>query len=128
MEIDYTAVGAEIRELRKERRMLQQELAERIGVSVPHISNIENGKTKFSAQVLMDLACALEVTPDALLLTCGRQEGLYGRVLEEIDSVLSECTAEQMLLFGDLVQATRKALEQYDQELKQKDEEKAKIS
>ena len=56
MEIDYTAVGAEIRELRKERRMLQEELAERIGVSVPHISNIENGKTKFSAQVLMDLA------------------------------------------------------------------------
>ena len=68
------------------------------------------------------------MTPDALLLTCGRQEGLYGRVLEEIDSVLSECTAEQMLLLGDLVQATRKALEQYDKELKQKDEEKAKIS
>ena len=47
--------------------MSQETLAMRIDVSIPHMSNIENGKTKFSLQVLLSLAEALNVTPDALL-------------------------------------------------------------
>ena len=68
MGIDYVAVGERIRRIRKEQKMSQEKLAELIDVSTPHMSNIENGKTKFSLQVLIDLANSLNTTPDALLL------------------------------------------------------------
>ena len=59
MEIDYAEVGSRIKHRRKELGMSQEKLAELIDVSVPHMSNIENGKTRFSLQVLVDLTNAL---------------------------------------------------------------------
>lgn len=48
MEIDYTAIGKRVKKFRKSRRLSQEQLAELLDISVPHMSNIENGKTKFS--------------------------------------------------------------------------------
>ena len=73
MEVDYVAIGKRIKQLRREQYMSQETLAMRIDVSIPHMSNIENGKTKFSLQVLLSLAEALNVTPDALLV--GLEDG-----------------------------------------------------
>ena len=67
MDIDYLAIGKRIKAYRKERKMSQEELAEEIDISVPHMCNIENGKTKFSLPILVGLANALAVRPDALL-------------------------------------------------------------
>ena len=47
MEVDYVAIGKRIKQLRREQYMSQETLAMRIDVSIPHMSNIENGKTKF---------------------------------------------------------------------------------
>ena len=68
MEVDYVAIGKRIKQLRREQYMSQETLAMRIDVSIPHMSNIENGKTKFSLQVLLSLAEALNVTPCWLAL------------------------------------------------------------
>ena len=61
MDIDYLAIGKRIKAYRKERKMSQEELAEEIDISVPHMCNIENGKTKFSFPILVGLANALAV-------------------------------------------------------------------
>lgn len=121
MEINYAALGKRVKEIRKEHKMSQEQLAKRIGVSVPHMSNIENGKTKFSLNVLIDLANALEVTPDVLLLD---QVNLKGKtqcmILEEIDRQLAGCTLAQMTMIEEIVHNTKKLLKQYDKKIKEK--------
>ena len=94
MEVDYVAIGKRIKQLRREQYMSQETLAMRIDVSIPHMSNIENGKTKFSLQVLLSLAEALNVTPDALLV--GLEDGnvARSRIIREIITQLKDCNEE----------------------------------
>ena len=119
MKIDYKVVGKRIRERRKELKMSQERLAELIDVSTPHMSNIENGKTKFSLQVLLDLANAMDTTLDALMVDHIASKNVSrGLLLEEIDRMLEGCTPLQMTLIEENIKATRKMLLQYEKKIK----------
>ena len=65
--LDYAAIGRRIRDARKKLGMTQEKLAELTGLSVPHVSNIENGKTKLSLPTLVMIANVLESSLDALV-------------------------------------------------------------
>lgn len=118
MKINYTALGKRVKQLRKERRMSQEQLAEIINVSIPHMSNIETGKTKLSLQVLINLANALQVSPDVLLVEQVDSRGkVRGMVMEEINRELADCTEVQMVMVEEAVRNAKKLLKQYDEKL-----------
>lgn len=128
MEIDYVALGKRIKHIRKKRKISQEQLAGWVNVSVPHMSNIENGKTKFSLQVLVDLAGALQVTPDALLFEQVEARGkVRGVVLSEIDRLLSDCTEAQISVIEEMVRSTKSVLKQYDKQIREIKKEKTEI-
>lgn len=52
---------------REYRAFTQQQLAEKVGISVPFLSQIESGKRKASVGVLVKLAAALRVDVDDLI-------------------------------------------------------------
>ena len=56
-----------IKELRKERKLHQSELAAKINVSQQTVSRIENGDTTLPADILIDLARFFNVSIDYLL-------------------------------------------------------------
>ena len=66
-EIDYARLGARVKELRTEKKMTQETLAELVGCNTSHISNIENNYTKASLNVLLSIANSLETSVDSLL-------------------------------------------------------------
>jgi DNA-binding XRE family transcriptional regulator len=53
-----------IRVWREYRGLSQQELAERVGISVPYMSQLENGQRKGSLEVLTAIAKALRLSLD----------------------------------------------------------------
>lgn len=61
-------MGAAVRELRAGRGMTVRQLADRLGVSSGTVSAIENGHVGTSSERVVDLADALGVRPDRLLL------------------------------------------------------------
>lgn len=67
MPVDYSALGKRIKEQRAKYKMSQEELANKAGVSIQHISNVENSRTKISLEKLVEVANALHVTVDYLL-------------------------------------------------------------
>lgn len=66
---EYKKLGLNIAYYRKLKGLSQMQLAEAVGISRTHISNIEapNMPTSISLETLMDIADALEVPPEALL-------------------------------------------------------------
>ena len=58
--------GKKLREIRKERGLTQEQLAEKVNVSYQAISNIERGLTGPSFSTLADIAKALKVKPKEL--------------------------------------------------------------
>lgn len=59
-------LGARIQQIRKSRKMTQEQLAEIIGLDIPNISNIERGKRFVSSSTLEKIIDALEVSPKEL--------------------------------------------------------------
>lgn len=66
-EIDYSRLGLRIKEIRQNRGLTQDNLAEIVSCNTSHISNIENSHTKVSLNVLLAIANALNTSIDFLL-------------------------------------------------------------
>ena len=68
MELDYSLIGKRIRKRRKQLKLTQEKVAEIIGISPQHMSNIERAISIPSTEVVMGLAMALKTTPDEFLV------------------------------------------------------------
>ena len=60
-------LGAAIWTARKTRGMTQEELAEKVDITVSHLKHIESGHRKPSVELLFQLARALELSLDSLI-------------------------------------------------------------
>lgn len=109
--MDYYKIGQRIRKYRKAYGMSQEQLAERVGISVTHMSHIETGNTKLSLPVLVDIAEVLEVQTDDLLRDNFRGKS---RSVAEIVQILDSCSEKQLKVIADILRATKVALDKYD--------------
>lgn len=109
--MDYYAIGQRIRKVRKAHSLSQEELAEKIGISVTHMSHIETGNTKLSLPVFVDLAAALEIRTDELLYDETAAE--RSTSIEEIVGILDTCTTQQIKIIEDVLRATKISLNKY---------------
>ena len=86
-------IGKRIRHIRKNNMITQEQLAEMIGVSVPYVSSIENGKTNASADVIIRLSKALHTSADIILCLDVREfEGIYTDIFPMLTR---QCTYEE---------------------------------
>lgn len=109
--MDYYAIGQRIRKSRKAHGLSQEELAEKIGISVTHMSHIETGNTKLSLPVFVDLAAALETRTDELLYD--DSSAVRSDSIEEIVRILDTCTTQQIRIIEDVLRATKTSLNKY---------------
>ncbi len=108
--MNYYKIGQRIRKYRKARGMSQEELSEKIGISVTHMSHIETGNTKLSLPVFVDIAAALEVQTDDLLLDEYSSKTIAEKELEQL---LAACSAQQVRILLDILKASKIAMEKY---------------
>ena len=66
MDINYKAIGVRIKAARARKGVTQGYIANLIGLSTPHISNIETGNTKLGLPTIIHLANVLDVSVDEL--------------------------------------------------------------
>ena len=109
--MDYYAIGQRIRKFRKAHDWSQEELAEKVEISTTHMSHIETGSTKLSLPVLVSLANVLDVRTDDLLFD--RTQDSHNAAVSEITEILSQCTTQQVRFLGDLIRASKTAMNQY---------------
>lgn len=109
--MDYYEIGQRIRKFRKVCNLSQELLAERVGISVTHMSHIETGNTKLSLPVLVDIATALEVRTDDLLH--GNADIASGSILEEIAAELDGCTAKESRFLLELLRAAKQSMRKH---------------
>ena len=67
MELDFKAIGKRIKIARINKNMTQETVADRIGVTPQHVSNIETGNSSVSLTTLVAIANLLKVSADELL-------------------------------------------------------------
>lgn len=91
-ELNFEEIGKNIRDSRIQRHYTQEYIANKIGVNVSHISNIENNRVKVSLTTLVAICNVLNLTVDYIL----KKEYTASDAIEhEIMKELSRCSPEQ---------------------------------
>ena len=71
-------MGDRVKDLRKKKRLTQEQFAEKIGVSVQYVSEIERGISMPSMQVFIKILEVLDASADYLLRDMVSTGNLYG--------------------------------------------------
>lgn len=109
--MDYKGIGQRIRRYRKLRDLTQEQLAEMVDISVPHMSHIETACTQLSLPVITSIARELGVAVDALLYEMPLTD--KDSMIYQIAAILEGCTPEQAQIIMDIMKATRQTLDQH---------------
>ena len=111
--MDYYQIGQRVRRFRRAQGLSQEALAERVGISVTHMSHIETGNTKLSLAVFAALAEGLGVAADELLwdTSSGRSSAL-----SQLEEVLASCSEGQCRIILAVARAARAALKEQEEE------------
>jgi transcriptional regulator with XRE-family HTH domain len=96
MYIDYNAIGQRIKKVRKQKRFTQEKLAEILEISTVYISQVENGKTKLSLEMLVRIANLLDIDPGYFLTGVSYQMPDY--LKSDMILLLQECPPERRQL------------------------------
>ena len=102
--MDYYKLGQQIRKYRKVQGMSQEQLAEKIGISVTHMSHIETGNTKLSLQVFVDISA-----DDLLSESTPTRRDQYADML----AILDTCSVQEVKILTDMVKSMKISLDKY---------------
>ena len=100
MHINLNAMGTRMKRRRKELKMSQAELAEKVNVSNNHISSIETGKQIPSLTTFVKICEQLDTTPDFLLLGSLHTDNLPKNIYDS----LALCNKKDLPLIQDIVE------------------------
>ena len=89
--MDNKCIGEQIAILRRSKRLTQNELAERLGISFQAVSKWERGETLPDVGILLDLANVLETTVDRIL--SGNQMAIHYRGRITVDQMRDGLTS-----------------------------------
>lgn len=96
MSPDYSVIGRRIKTARLEQNLKQEELADKLDVSIAFLSRVERGSSKINIRRLTQIAELLNVSP-AYLLT-GSNTVSKDYLKEDFRIILDKCTPEQQKL------------------------------
>ena len=117
MEINYEALGKRVRVSRKVKDFTQEKLAEKTGLSISHISNIETGTTKIGLKTLVLIADALETKPDDLL--CDSLKHARENFEYHFAMLTQDCNEYEIRIITDIVENLKLSIRKRSSELLQ---------
>jgi len=103
---DYSVIGRRIKEARLEQHITQEQLADKINISVAFMSRVERGNSEVNLKRLTQIAEVLNVTPGYLLTGSNTNSKDYLR--QDFRNVLDRCTPEQQKLIYQISELVSK--------------------
>lgn len=101
-------IGVRIKEARKAKGLSQMEFASMLQISTSHLSDIENGKTKYGLDIFIRITEELQVSADWLLQTnIPEVQKIHNNELNEL---LSDCTSSEVQSILKMVSEMKSAL------------------
>lgn len=100
MSLDYSIIGERLKKARVSKGYTQEQLAEKIDVSVAFLSRVERGKTKLNLNRLNQLCDLLEVSEGDVLTGAGSTSATY--LSNDFSNLLKNCPPEKLKLIYDI--------------------------
>lgn len=106
-------IGSRIKAARTNNKMSQADLAAKANISLPHISDIELGKSNMMLTTFIRIAEALQVSTDSLLRP--DVPGVKKMYESELSDIFSDCSPSQMDSILKIVKELKHTMSQKDE-------------
>ena len=108
--LNYRDIGKQIKIERIKHDLTQEQLSEKAGISVSHLSGIERGTTKLGLSAFFEIANALKVSTDNLL--CYSLDTQESKIIlsGNIAKLIEGCSKNEMIVIEELIRATVNSL------------------
>lgn len=106
--IDYKSIGYKVKQLRIQKGITQEQLAEAAGIGVPHMSHLETGSGTVSLKVFIAIVNHLECSADELL--CKEIDTARPIVNNWLTELVSDCDQTEIKIITDTVSALKQTL------------------
>lgn len=93
-------INMNIRELRLKNNLTQEEFAEKIGISIQGVSNIERNRYQPTADTIDKICSAFEITPAQLLVVSPKNNE---DIIKNIVTLLSNCKPKKLKQIYDII-------------------------
>lgn len=93
-------INSNIKELRLKHHLTQEEFAEKIGISLQGVSNIERNRYQPTADTIDKICSAFEITPAQLLITVSDTNE---DIIKNIVTLLSNCKPKKLKQIYDII-------------------------
>ena len=100
MAIDYSVIGSRIKQARLAKNMTQEDLADKIDISVAFLSRVERGKAKINLNRLNQLCDLLEISEGTVLTGVGSNSNNY--LNNDLSNLLEGCPPDKLKLIYDI--------------------------
>ncbi len=100
MAVDYSVIGERIKSARKACNMTQDNLSEKMGVSIAFLSRIERGSSQINLKRLSQICEILGISEGELLNGSSNNSSVY--LDSEFADLLEGCSSEQQRLIYDI--------------------------
>lgn len=94
MSLNYSIIGVRLKQARIDKKITQQDLAEKLGVSVPYVSRIERGSTNINLKRLSEICALLEISEGEILSGASSESSSY--LNTAFSDLLKNCPAEKI--------------------------------
>ena len=98
--MDQIKIGQYIANKRKAHSLTQEQLAEKLEISVKHLSNIETGKVFASAELIETIALVLDVSVSALFYS-PEEKSFDDSDISRIEKIIEEESQKAVLAMKD---------------------------
>jgi transcriptional regulator with XRE-family HTH domain len=100
MAVDFSIIGERIKRARKEKNMTQEDLSEKMDVSIAFLSRIERGSSQINLKRLSQICGILGVSEGEILNGTANNSSKY--LDSEFSALLETCSSEQQKLIYDI--------------------------
>lgn len=100
MALDYKLIGSRLKQARLNKKLTQENLAEKLDVSIAFLSRVERGSLDISLKRLSQLCELLDVTEGSILN--GASTTSHNYLNEDLFSLLKDCPSEKSKLIYEI--------------------------
>ena len=100
MSLDYTIIGERLKKARLAKKLTQEQLAEKLDVSVAFLSRAERGDVKINLSRISQLCDILDISISNVLT--GTVSNSKDYLTEDFSNLLKSCPPEKLKLIYDI--------------------------
>ena len=93
-------INSNIKELRVKKGLTQEEFAEKIGISIQGLSNIERNRYQPTSDTVDKICKNFKISPLELLLT---KSNTKGSLITNINALLSQCSLQKLKQIYEII-------------------------